>query len=360
MSVDWFRGIVDDLVSGEQWVGTGMQLWCSIGEREIDVTSGTAVPGGPMRSDTLHKVWCATKPVLALALGRVLEDAEVPTDRDLAALLGPIGEGVTFQRLLEHQADLTRPRMHELLITPPHLRRQMIESALDDRRREVLPPGYSEVSAPFLMARAFEALTGRPADTACASLIADTCGTDAEVVLSIEDRRHFADLRDRIGVFVSPRSSGSLRPWLHDRTFTVALTDTAPALGGYASARGLGQLWRAVLDQVTGVRRHAALPSATFLRHQLDNAGSIRPDAVLGRDCGFALGCQTGLADHGLGRRPSPRSFGHVGLFGSCFAFADPDVDLVLACVANGLPTSSESIDGWRSALVDGVYHELV
>jgi hypothetical protein len=81
-------------------------------------------------------------------------------------------------------------------------------------------------------------------------------------------------------------------------------------------------------------------------------------DEVLDRECEYGLGFMTDLAHHAFGPMCSPSSFGHSGNVGSSFAFADPEHDLAVAVVFNGI-VDSESSFLRRPAVVGALYHDL-
>ncbi len=81
-------------------------------------------------------------------------------------------------------------------------------------------------------------------------------------------------------------------------------------------------------------------------------------DEVLDRECEYGLGFMTDLAHHAFGPVCSPSSFGHSGNVGSSFAFADPEHDLAVAVVFNGI-VDSESSFLRRPAVVGSLYHDL-
>ena len=66
----------------------------------------------------------------------------------------------------------------------------------------------------------------------------------------------------------------------------------------------------------------------------------------------------TSLAGHRFGKECSPRSFGHSGNVGSSFAFADPEYDLSVAVVFNGI-TDPDSAFFRRPALTRALYSDL-
>src|SRR5262249_46342925 len=60
-------------------------------------------------------------------------------------------------------------------------------------------------------------------------------------------------------------------------------------------------------------------------------------DRVLDRVCPFGLGFMVSLGEHLFGDAVSPASFGHSGYVGASFALADPEHDLVVAALFNGI-----------------------
>ena len=81
-------------------------------------------------------------------------------------------------------------------------------------------------------------------------------------------------------------------------------------------------------------------------------------DVVLDRPCEHGLGFMTALKGHAFGSACSPRSFGHSGNVGATVAFADPDYDLAVGVVFNGV-VDHESAFLRRPALVRAIYLDL-
>ncbi|GIU89620.1 MAG: hypothetical protein KatS3mg010_0719 [Acidimicrobiia bacterium] len=66
----------------------------------------------------------------------------------------------------------------------------------------------------------------------------------------------------------------------------------------------------------------------------------------------------TDLRDHAFGDRCGESSFGHSGNVGASFAFADPERDLAVGVVFNGL-VGHETAFARRRALVNALYADL-
>jgi hypothetical protein len=133
--------------------------------------------------------------------------------------------------------------------------------------------------------------------------------------------------------------------------------ETNPAHGGYTTARDLATFYDGLLVRLDGggpdeLASPGALATAT---------SAVRPrvfDEVLDRECEYGLGFMTDLAHHAFGPMCSPSSFGHSGNVGSSFAFADPEHDLAVAVVFNGI-VDSESSFLRRPAVVGSLYADL-
>jgi CubicO group peptidase (beta-lactamase class C family) len=138
----------------------------------------------------------------------------------------------------------------------------------------------------------------------------------------------------RVGVNHDMRDLQSF-PMLFERTERVA-TETNPAHGGYTNARDLARFYDALLVRLDG-GGNDALPSPEFLWHFVSTVRVPVYDQVLDRVCPYGLGFMTELDQHAFGDACSPSSFGHSGNVGSSFAFADPERNLAVGVVFNGL-----------------------
>ena len=61
----------------------------------------------------------------------------------------------------------------------------------------------------------------------------------------------------------------------------------------------------------------------------------------------------TGLADHRIATRVSPRAIGHSAGFVNAVTITDPELDLTLCVFLNGVSLASADVEFARTALVD-------
>lgn len=336
----------------------GVQAYVSIGgETVLDVATGDDGLGREVGCDTLFRVYCTIKPVTALALGHLVDagvlDLDAPLDRHLPAVAG-LRSGVTARHVLTHSAGLHRPSGVTVELMAPERR----AGAIDRQERPSwwrlgVDVGYSEYAGWYLLGRLIEELTGEDLRDHLRSAVLDPLGLHDTFVGMTADE--FAAVSPRIGVNLDLRGWQAF-PMLYERTERVC-RETNGAHGGYTTARDLGRLYQALLraragDDVDG------LPSPAVVTALTEPARPPGFDIVLDRECTSGLGFMTGLGDHYFGSSCSIRAFGHSGNVGSSFALADPDHDLAVAVVFNGI-VDHESAFLRRPALLRAIHRDL-
>jgi CubicO group peptidase (beta-lactamase class C family) len=145
-------------------------------------------------------------------------------------------------------------------------------------------------------------------------------------------------------------------PTLYERTERVC-TETNPAHGGYTNARDLATFYSTLLDRLTG-DGNDVLPTAATLARFCSTVRAPVFDVVLDRVCPYGLGFMTSLDQRAFGEMCSPTSFGHSGHAGTSFAFADPERDLAIGVVFNGL-VGYDAAFLLRRALIRSIYLDL-
>ncbi|HMJ76015.1 MAG TPA: serine hydrolase domain-containing protein, partial [Iamia sp.] len=133
---------------------------------------GTDGLGKPVDPETLFAVYCSAKPVVALAMGMLVEARELSWDDRLGDILdeeaksglAPGVGGITVAQLLTHTAGLHRLSAQAMFPRSPHDRRAIA-------RQHTPPPGwspdsdlaYSNFLGWYWLVRIIEALTAGPA-----------------------------------------------------------------------------------------------------------------------------------------------------------------------------------------------------
>lgn len=319
------------------------------GEPVLRTALGDAGMGQSMTDDTLFRVYCSIKPVTALAVAQLVAGGQLDLDQPLGSLLpgyASLADGtVHLRHVLNHTAGLHLPMALELELTPPEKRRSMLE-------RVERPPGwrvgldaaYSEHFGWHVLGRLLEETTGEPLREHLRAAVLEPLDM-ADTWIGMTDAEYDANV-ERIGVNYDLRTL-SAYPLLLERGRRMC-TEINPAHGGYTTATDLARLYNAVL----------ARADDPVVSQFTSPARERVYDRVLGRECGYGLGFMTGLVDHQFGRAPSRSAYGHSGNVGSSFAYADPEHDLAVAVLFNGV-VDAESAFLRRPVVVRAVYEDL-
>jgi CubicO group peptidase (beta-lactamase class C family) len=241
-----------------------------------------------------------------------------------------------------------------------------METVAPTKRRSVIeamprPPGwrvgtdaaYSEYAGWQVLGWLLEDATGEELRPYLRRTILDPLGLhDTWIGMTA---KQFRTVLPRLGVNLDLRDLEGF-PMLIERSERMC-TETNPAHGGYTTASDLARFYAALLQRLAG-HGPDALPSPATLQRFCSTARPPVHDAVLDRVCSYGLGFMTSLADHAFGPNCSPNSFGHSGNVGSSFAFADPDHDLAVAVVFNGI-VDHQSAFLRRPVLVRALYNDL-
>jgi CubicO group peptidase (beta-lactamase class C family) len=312
---------------------------------------------GKVASNTLFRIYCASKPIAAVAAAGLVDDGHVDLDAPLARVLPSVHAftaGVTLRHLLTHTAGLFQPDAFSFELIPDAQRARIVDHlALPAGWRLGRDAAYSDYVGWHLIGRALEALTGRPLRELLRDRVLDPFGMK-ETFIGMTDGE-FAANTERIGTNFDLRHGRSL-PLLLERARRWCI-DCNCAHGGYTTARDLARFYSRLLDQLeTG--GDPGLPSPATLARFCRAARPQSYDRVLQRECDYGLGFMVNLAEHQFGEPCTPASFGHSGWLGGSFAFADPPHRLAVAVVLNGIVDHEISF-ARRQALVGALYDDL-
>jgi CubicO group peptidase (beta-lactamase class C family) len=326
------------------------------GVRLLDVAIGDDGTGAAMTPEHVFRVYCTIKPFTAVAVARLVDRGEADLDAPLRATLPDLdvlGDDVTLAHVLTHTAGLQRPMAVEMELVPAGRRRAAVA-------RAPRPPGwrigadaaYSEYAGWQVLGWFIEATTGDDLREHLRRHVFEPAGLDATWIGMTRDE--FATVLPRLGVNADMRNLSGF-PMLFERSVRVC-TETNVAHGGYTTARDLARFYSVVLDGRRSDRE--GLPRAATLQRFTSTRRPPVYDQVLARECAYGYGFMTELDAHAFGDRIGAASFGHSGNVGSSFAFADPDRELAVGVVFNGL-VGHEAAFLRRRALVNALYADL-
>jgi len=308
----------------ERWahdaVATRGQIYMSVdGEPRVDLAWGRDGLGRAIEPDTPFRIYCAGKPVLAVALCAAAEAGLLRIDDPLGAYLDGTTTTLAACRLVDvlaHRAGLGGGGGFAAGLAPPPVRRAL--ALAQEPEPGPHPSSYSEYVGWELLAAVVEAITGGPVDV----------GVDR--LLGASD----AWTAPRLG---TPDDLGVNVLWRGDRCFPMLAERYVPepwarnaALGWVASMRTLGrfaeQLVECAAAPVSSCRPGARTVSCQLFARQ-DRAW----DRMLQRWSTFGAGVMLDVADHYFGDGWSERSFGHAGFAGVTWFAGDPVRQIVVA-----------------------------
>ena len=360
-TVDFARTLSNIEGEVEEGIFTrGAQVSVRVGGEELFSSAlGEAGNGTPMTAGSVLRVYCAIKPVTALAVARQVDAGTLDLDEPLHERLPDVralADGaVTLRHVLNHTAGIHVPGALEVEMVAPAKRPAYLDAAPREPGWHVgIDAGYSEIFGWDVLGRLLEQVTGEPLGQHLRSAVLEPLGLTSTWIGMTPDE--YRALLPRIGVSYDMRTDRAY-PLLLERGERMC-TEVNPAHGGYSTASDMSRLYARVLDGLAAEDAPPGLPSPDTLATFTTAARPVTYDVVLDRPCEHGLGFMTALKGHAFGAACSPRSFGHSGNVGATFAFADPDYDLAVGVVFNGV-VDHESAVLRRPALVRAIYLDL-
>jgi CubicO group peptidase (beta-lactamase class C family) len=324
---------------------------CAIGTDGLEQT---------LSPDSMFAVYCATKPIVALAIGALVAAGELSWEDRLADILDDVGSSdrVTVEQLLTHTAGLHRLRANRMLAKSPSDRR--MEALAHASPADWVPSadlGYSNFLGWYWLLRVIEAVTEVSVVSYLRDAVVAPLGLTGSVYpgVSLED---VDEIIGRCAVNVDLTDKGPV-PLLLERSPTFMCDPDVPAVGGYATVRGLCELYEQLSLILSGERDSAGRISKELLAEMLLPRVVNRYDRVMQRESSWGLGFMVDLESHFFGERVGPRAFGHSGNAGSSFAFCDPDHGLSMAVLYTARVDDNFAVEVRRRTFVERTYQAL-
>lgn len=360
-----FESLVERVAdeAAEGFFHTAAQLVVVVdGDCVLDTAVGTTHLKEPFERSTLSALYCAAKPLVAVATLQLVAEGELSLDDRLGdvvdgldALGAPWIAQRTIEQVLGHTAGL-------------HVINTVLARILPERSREAWlvasePPvawrfgvdrAYAEFGGWYLLGKAIESLTERPYEDHVTDAVLLPYGVEPYDLVVRFDEQRYDRLHDRISATYDLTMDQPV-PLLAEVGPETAC-EWNPSFGTYGTMSALATFYQGLLADLDGAE--LVLP-ASLLSAATAARLPIHHDVVLDRDAGFGLGFMTPLSSHFFGDGPSPRAFGHAGQGGTSFAMADPDHGIVLAVLYNAGLDADTALAFRRVNLVDAVYRAL-
>ncbi|HEY8965699.1 MAG TPA: serine hydrolase domain-containing protein [Candidatus Methylacidiphilales bacterium] len=348
-SVDWSRfprtlALIEG--GGARGLHSGAQLHVRHGKTLLfSAAWGEAREGLPMRTDTLMTWLSSSKPVAAVAIGRLWEEKRLALDQKVSELIPEFAQGskdaITVEHLLTHTCGF---RSADAMWNRNPWAENVARACAAPLEPGWVPgetAGYQLSASWFVLGEIVARLTGQPFAAWVRQEIFLPLGmNDCALELSAARYRDYEEA-GRIGWLHStalgrnephrfwdsaegyalcwPGSSG------HGPMAQLALLYEMLAAGG--THNGARILRAETVAELTR-RRRVGLFDKTF-RHTLDWGLGLIVDSK-------QYETEENPVPYGFGKHASERTFGHSGAQSSC-AFHDPEHDLVAAWIVNGM-----------------------
>jgi CubicO group peptidase (beta-lactamase class C family) len=355
------RGLIDQQLASGAYAG--LQAYVSRGAVALlSLGAGVSGPGRAMTSETIHNLYCLTKPIIAAAVAIVFErrglSFDVPLTQYSPRLAGVLdGSPITLRHVLGHTAGLHEPTAPALMLSPRAVRMRHLEAPAPAAGWQVgVDRAYSEVQGWNVLRTLIEdvehsSLTDVTRQSVLLPLrIRDLC-------FAVEDCE-WAAIEPRIGVHYDC-AAGTFKPMVHQLLRKYCSDASLAVIGGHGTMEALGRFYEAVLRCVGG-ELVWGLPSPALMREMVTSDGHVGFDPIVQRELGFGLGFMTDLSS-GWTACVGTAAFGHLGLLGTSVAFADPELGLVVAIMGNTFAmTEAASTRADRLALLRAIYADVM
>lgn len=298
---------------------------------------------GDVGVDSLVHWFSATKPLAAVAIAQLWERGALGID-DCVHLYIPEFAArdkgdITLRHLLTHTGGF-RSRIDLEL---GDLSWEDAVAGVCDARKERGWPlgrkaGYHIASSWYALAEVVRRIDGRPFDCYVSEEIFQPLGMD-DCWVAMPEERYRAYGARMAAVYVTARGARQTGVW---HVGAAAASRCVPGASGRGPARQLARLYAALLAggaldgqrilsaqavEALVARQRTGLYDHTF-KHTIDwGLGFVINSAMYGVE----------TVPYGYGRHAGWRTFGHSGQQ-TAVAFADPEADLVVALIVNGMP----------------------
>ncbi len=351
------RGLADSL-------HLGAQLYVSRRSEVIaDIAVGEARRGVPLQPDDLLLWMSSVKPLMAVAIAQLRERGLLALDDRVCTHIPEFGtkgkDVVTLRHVLTHTGGFPAAAAQWSEASWEGIIAEICAAELTDGWIPGEHAGYHVASGWYVLGEIVRRRDGRPFDRYVREAICAPLGMcDTWIGMPPEQHRLYGDRI--VGMHWSTGDALALSPiWAWSGT-AAGCALCRPGGSGWGPIRELGYFYQALLNG--GERNGARIltpqtVAALTTRHTVG-----MHDRTFGYPLDRGLGVvvdskQYGAGSAWFGQHCSPHTFGHGG-FVSSVGFADPEYDLVVALVFNGMTDEVHHAARMRS-VIHALYDDL-
>ena len=340
----------------------GVQLYVSRrGEPLLDAGYGDGWPGVPMTADSITMWLSAVKPVTTIAIGQLVDRGQVEIDQPVVSWIPEFGqrgkESVTVRHLLEHTAGFRFVAARWSFDPWDEIIQTICQAKLEKDWVPGQRAGYHVASSWYVLGEIVRRVDGRPIDRYVREEIFEPLGMDDSWLAMPEDR--YDVYGDRIApTFQSELGEESANPvW----STSAGAAICRPGGSGRGPIRELGTFYEHLLAIIAG---KSGVVTLDTLRTLTTRSRINMFDRTFNHTVDWAPGFMVDSKHHGeetvpygFGRYCGRSTFGHAGAQSST-GFADPENELVVAVVFNGMPGEAAHQPRLR-AICNAIYEDL-
>jgi CubicO group peptidase (beta-lactamase class C family) len=318
----------------------GAQIYVSLGGITIlDLAVGEARSGIPMRTDSIIQWFSAGKPITAVAIAQLWEAGKIELNEPIAEVIPEFPAagkaGITAHHLLTHTAGIRLADKLSPQVPWDEMIQRICETPIE---KDWIPgerAGYSTAAAWYVLAEIVQRLSGQTITGYIRDWIFRPAGmSDSWLCLPPAEYDRYGD---RVAIIYDSSAATPKPAEFHDRDGMSILRPGSSARG---PVRELGRFYEMLLKSDSADRLVTTKTLDYFTRRHRVGLYDQTFFHAIDFGLGFLInsnryGVET--VPYGYGRHASERTFGHSGAQSSC-GFADPEHDLVVAWVANGMP----------------------
>lgn len=340
----------------------GGQLSISVGgEPRLDIALGVVEPGEPMTIGHLLPWLSSGKTIAAVAMGQLWETGRLDLEHPVAHYIPEFasrGKGdITIRHLLTHTAGIRMLDDGWPELDWDSIIQRICASGLEPRWQPGRTAGYHRSSSWFLLGELIRRITGSPFDRYVREAIFKPLRmSDSWIGMPTSRYRTYG--RSIAPLFSTEDGVARVTAWTEERR----ITRCSPGAGGIGPARDLRRFYDSLIAGGSLGETRIVEPATVDLFTSRQRVGSF--DKTFRRPLDWGLGfalesSRPQIDDHGYsyGSHASTRTYGHGG-YRSSVGFADPEHDLTVAVIFNGLPTEEAHRQRMHSTL-SAIYSDL-
>lgn len=343
----------------EGGIGAGLHRGAQVYVRHndhvmVDAGFGEARPGAAMTKDSVMLWLSAGKPIVAMAVAKLVERGEVGLDEPVASYVQEFGvngkEAVTVGQVLRHTGGFRWLIGVDVLGYREAVER-VCAMGLEKGGEPGQRAGYHIYTGWYVLAEIVRRVDGRPIDLFVVEEIFEPLGmVDCWIGIPHGEQENLGD-----ALSINEQTMVEPIERIHGLPDQIAML--RPSSNYRGPVRQLGRFYAALLARGRGVFRPDTVERFTVP----SRVGMV--DETFGVEIDWSLGFMIHSVKYGarhaydFGPHASERSYGHAGNQCSC-GFVDPAHRLVVAWACNGQP-GERAHQERNSAINAAIYEDL-